>query len=140
MIYLDNAATGGEKPQNVLTAVRSALQLCANPGRGAHRLAVTCLNGVQACRKALAQHFDCHDHERVIFTKNCTEALNIALLGTLQQGDHIVLSCMEHNSVLRPLEHLRKEGIITYDICLLRGEGARAYLHPKDILSLLKLR
>ena len=138
MIYFDNAATSGQKPDTVLTAVNSAVKVCANPGRSGHKLSLSCAMQVENCRIALDGFFDGYGFDRVVFTKNCTEALNIALLGTLQQGDHIVLSCMEHNSVLRPLEYLRKEGIITYDICLLRGEGARAYLNPKDILPLLK--
>jgi cysteine desulfurase family protein len=134
MIYLDNAATGGEKPQNVLTAVHSALQLCANPGRGAHRLAITCLQAVQACRKALALHFDCPDHDRVIFTKNCTEALNIALQGLLKKGDHVVATCLEHNSVLRPLHYLQNHRGIEYDICPLeKGE-----IRPQRIADLLR--
>ena len=134
MIYFDNAATGGEKPQNVLTAVHAALQLCANPGRGAHRLAVTCLSGVQACRKALARHFDCPEHERVIFTKNCTEALNIALQGLLEEGDHVITTCLEHNSVLRPLYALQQSKTITYDVCPLEdGE-----IQPQRIASLLR--
>ncbi len=138
MIYFDNAATGGQKPDTVLTAVSSAVKVCANPGRSGHKLSLSCAMQVENCRIALDGFFDGYGFDRVVFTKNCTEALNIALLGTLQQGDHVVLSCMEHNSVLRPLEHLRKQGIITYDICPLQGEGARAYLSPKDILPLLK--
>lgn len=134
MIYLDNAATGGEKPKNVLTAVQAALQLCANPGRGAHRLAVTCLSGVQACRAALAKHFDCPDHDRVLFTKNCTEALNVALFGLLQAGDHVVATCLEHNSVLRPLYELKRRGVIEYDVCPLENGEIR----PERIASLLR--
>jgi len=123
MIYLDNAATGGEKPSTVLTAANAALQLCANPGRGAYRLALSCLGVVQACRKALSEHFDCPDPERVIFTKNCTEALNILLFGTLEQGDHVVATCLEHNSVLRPLHRLQEQGVIEYSVCPLeKGE------------------
>ena len=138
MIYFDNAATGGQKPDTVLTAVSSAVKVCANPGRSGHKLSLSCAMQVENCRIALDGFFDGYGFDRVVFTKNCTEALNIALLGTLQQGNHVVLSCMEHNSVLRPLERLRKQGMITYDICPLQGEGARAYLSPKDILSLLK--
>ena len=134
MIYFDNAATGGEKPQTVLTAVQAALQLCANPGRGAHRLAISCLSRVQACRQALANHFDCPSYERVIFTKNCTEALNIALFGLLSKGDHVITDCLQHNSVLRPLHALKARGIIEYDICPLEN-GA---IHPQKIASLLR--
>ncbi len=134
MIYLDNAATSGAKPQTVLTAAAAATELCANPGRGAYRLALSCLSGVQACRKAMAQHFDCPDRERVIFTKNCTEALNVLLFGTLEKGDHVVTTCLEHNSVLRPLQHLQEQGVINYDVCPLeKGE-----LRPESVAKLCR--
>ena len=67
--------------------------------------------------------FDGYGFDRTIFTKNCTEALNIALLGVLKKGDHAIASCMEHNSVLRPLEYLKKSGVIEYDICPLDHMG-----------------
>lgn len=134
MIYLDNAATGGEKPANVLAATTAAMQLCANAGRGAHRLSLACLNGVQACRAALAKYFDCPSPDRVIFTKNCTEALNVALFGLLAQGDHVVSTCLEHNSVLRPLHALKKRGVIEYDLCPWERDG----LNPKTLASLIK--
>ena len=123
MIYFDNAATSGRKPDSVLTAVSSALKVCANPGRSGHKLSLACANLVQACRISLDQFFNGYGFDRVVFTKNCTEALNIALLGVLRAGDHVVASCMEHNSVLRPLEFLKKSGIITYDVCGLSTEG-----------------
>ena len=138
MIYFDNAATGGRKPDTVLTALSAAVKVCANPGRSGHKLSLSCAKQVESCRIALNDFFDGYGFDHVIFTKNCTEALNVALFGVLQKGDHVIASCMEHNSVLRPLEYLQKQGIITYDICPLRGEGANAYLHPDDILPLLK--
>ena len=138
MIYFDNAATGGRKPDEVLSAVQSAIKVCANPGRGGHKAALACAKLVQDCRNELSAFFDGYGYDRVIFTKNCTEALNIALLGVLQAGDHVIAGCTEHNSVLRPLEYLRKAGIITYDICPLRGKGASANIHPDDIRTLLK--
>lgn len=134
MIYLDNAATGGEKPHNVLTAVNAALQLCANPGRGAHRLSISALANVQACRTLFAKHFGCPSPDRVIFTKNCTESLNLAIFGALQKGDHVVTTCLEHNSVLRPLFALQKQGIIEYDVCPLENGS----IHPKTIKHLLR--
>ena len=81
MIYFDNASTGGRKPDSVLTAVKSAITLCANPGRSGHKLSIACAEQVLQCRKLLSQYFDGYGYERVAFTKNCTEALNIALLG-----------------------------------------------------------
>ena len=126
MIYFDNAATGGRKPDTVLTAVRSAIALNANPGRSGHALSVARAQRVYECRKTLSAFFDGYGFERVVFTKNCTESLNLALLGTLKDGDHVVTTCMEHNSILRPLEYLSKTRGITYDICPLRNGNINA--------------
>ncbi len=123
MIYFDNAATGGRKPDVVLTAVNSAVKVCANPGRSGHKLSLSCMTRVQECRHALNDFFGGYGYERVAFTKNCTEALNVAIFGVLQPGDHVVITCMEHNSVLRPLEHLKQSGVITYDVCPLDHTG-----------------
>ncbi len=112
MIYFDNAATGGFKPASVLSAVTAALKMCANPGRSGHRLAVACSERVYACRRALMEFFGGWSCDRTIFTKNCTEALNIALLGTLRRGDKVVTTFSEHNSVLRPLQYLENNGVI----------------------------
>ncbi len=135
MIYLDNAATGGRKPEPVLTAVASAIKVCANPGRSGHKLSLACATLVQNCRNALNIFFDGYAFDRVVFTKNCTEALNIALLGVLQKGDHVVATCMEHNSVLRPLELLKKAGVITYDICGLTPDGELDYDELKRLVK-----
>lgn len=140
MIYFDNAATGGRKPDSVLTAVSSAIKVCANPGRSGHKLSLACATLVQNCRSTLDTFFDGYGFDRIVFTKNCTEALNIALLGVLKKGDHVVASCMEHNSVLRPLEYLKNTGVITYDVCGLREdrdldiESLRALLRPNTRL------
>ena len=117
MIYLDNAATGGKKPDCVISAVSSALRICANPGRSGHKLSLTAAQLVYDCRKALSTFFDGYGFDGVIFTKNCTEALNIALFGILEKGDHVVTTRLEHNSILRPLEHLKNTGVIEYDLC-----------------------
>ena len=83
MIYFDNAATGGRKPDTVLTAVNAAIRVCANPGRSGHKLSLSCLRRAQECRNALSEYFGGYGFERVVFTKNCTEALNLALFGLL---------------------------------------------------------
>ena len=135
MIYFDNAASGGRKPDLVQNAVYSAIKVCANPGRSGHALALACANTLQDTRQTLNAFFGGYGFERVVFTKNCTEALNIALLGVLKQGDHVIATPMEHNSVLRPLEYLQKLGVITYDICALSENGNVA---PQSISSLVK--
>ena len=116
MIYFDNAATGGFKPRAVYDALFSTARfLSANPGRSGHRLAITGAKAVYACRETVAEMFNCLP-ERVIFTKNCTEALNTAISGTLKKGDAVVTTVFEHNSVLRPLKRLEKDGVITLKI------------------------
>ncbi|MBQ8685704.1 MAG: aminotransferase class V-fold PLP-dependent enzyme [Clostridia bacterium] len=134
MIYFDNAATGGKKPDGVLTAVTSAVRVCANPGRSGHKLSLAMAKLVQDCRNALSEFFDGYGYDRVIFTKNCTEALNLALFGTLSKGDHVITTRMEHNSVLRPLEALKKSGVIDYSICQTLDEENL----PREIKSLVR--
>ncbi len=140
MFYFDNAATGGRKPDQVQTAVASAVKVCANPGRSGHKLSLSCANVTQSCRNALNDYFSGYAFDRVIFTKNCTEALNIALLGVLKKGDHVITTAMEHNSVLRPLEFLKKSGVIDYDICSLHGNprNGEANIYAEDILALVR--
>ena len=135
MIYFDNAATGGKKPELVETAVLAATKLCANPGRSGHKLSLACANTVQSARNALNSLFDGYAFDRVVFTKNCTEALNLALFGVLKKGDHVVTTCMEHNSILRPLEKLKKDGVIRYDVCPLDENGK---LSLSNLQSLIK--
>lgn len=123
MIYFDNAATGGFKPRVVSdTAYNVIRYLCANPGRSGHRLSVTGSKTVFDCRKTLASTFN-GVTEKTIFTKNCTEALNLAILGTAKQGGHVVTTVFEHNSVLRPLYHLKKQKIIDLTIVQPDKEG-----------------
>ena len=117
MIYLDNAATGGFKPSSVLeTAVSAIKYLNANPGRSGHRLSKTGAEFVYSSRKKLSEFFNNGETERVIFTKNCSEALNTAIYGIVKKGDHVITTCFEHNSVLRPLFTLEEKNIITLSI------------------------
>lgn len=115
MIYLDNAATSFPKPGSVVQAMCRAALCSANPGRGGHRLSVRGGETVYKTREKAAELFGA-DVERVIFTKNCTESLNTAVKGCLTKGDHVILSCLEHNSLLRPVQMLADRGLITYDI------------------------
>ncbi|MDE7300963.1 MAG: aminotransferase class V-fold PLP-dependent enzyme [Clostridia bacterium] len=108
---MDNAATGGFKPDTVVNATTAALKTCANPGRSGHKLSLACAERVFTVRQLLAEFFNAPSSDRVIFTKNCTEALNIAILGTLGAGDKVVTTVAEHNSVLRPLFHLKNLGV-----------------------------
>lgn len=115
MIYFDNAATGGFKVHAAVSAAENVIKfLSANPGRSGHRLSVTGAKIVAECREVLAGVFDA-DPSRVIFTKNCTEALNIAIFGAIK-GGKVITTIAEHNSVLRPLFALQKKGAITLEI------------------------
>lgn len=134
MIYLDNAATGGFKPASVQNAVAASLRVCGNPGRSGHRLALALSERVLACRDLLSSLFDGYGYERVVFTKNCSEALNLAILGVLERGDHVVTTCLEHNSVLRPLEHLKREAGIEYSVAPLTDGRLKA----ETVASLVK--
>lgn len=114
MIYLDNAATGGYKPSCVYeTAFNAIKYLNVNAGHSGHVLAVNAEKQVYKTRKALAEFFGAECVERVILTKNCTEALNLAILGTVKKGGNVIVSVHEHNSVLRPLYSLKEKGLIT---------------------------
>lgn len=116
MIYLDNAATGGFKIRAVYdTALTVMKYLSCNPGRSGHRLSVTGAKLIYSTREAIAKLFSCSE-DRVVFTKNCTEALNTAIFGTVKRGKKVITTTFEHNSVLRPLYHLEKRGDITLEI------------------------
>ena len=134
LIYLDHAATGGNKAPSVMSAVLAAMRCCANLGRSGHKLSLAAAERVFACRELLSSLFGGYGFERVVFTKNCTEALNLAILGTLKQGDHAVTTCLEHNSVLRPLEALKRAGVIEYDVAPLTN----GRLLPETLAELIK--
>ena len=117
MIYFDNAATGGFKPNNVLNKVNYVLKnLNANAGRSGHRLSRAGADIVYQARKKLCTFFNSGQVEKVIFTKNCSEALNTAIYGLVKKGDHVITTIFEHNSVLRPLFNLQEKGFITLTI------------------------
>lgn len=113
MIYLDNAATTLQKPQQVIEAVTNAMTTMGNAARGAHSTALNAARAVYGARAKLAAFFGCKRADHVVFTANSTEALNIAINGVLNYGDHVITTDMEHNSVLRPLYRLEKEGAIS---------------------------
>ncbi len=109
MIYFDNAATSMPKPHSVASAMNEALKHCGNPGRSGHSLALRAAETVYHCRKKLALLFNTRP-ECVIFTSSATEALNIAIKGTNRPGGVTLVSSMQHNSVMRPLNTLRRNG------------------------------
>jgi cysteine desulfurase family protein len=111
VIYLDNAATSWPKPEPVYHAVQTAMRSQAgNPGRAAHRLSVAAAKLVEDARQDVCRLFNAPIAERVVFTLNCTDALNLVLKGLVKPGDRVITGPFEHNSVTRPLHSLAAAG------------------------------
>ena len=117
MIYFDNAATTLQKPEVVAQAVKESFSYIGNAGRGANDASLFTSRLIFQTRKQIAELFHMKDGEknlaaeRVIFTMNATESLNIVIKGLLQRGDHVITTAMEHNSVLRPLYEIEQQGV-----------------------------
>ena len=111
MIYFDNAATTIWKPDSVIRAVTEAMCSLGNPGRGVHDSALSASRTIYETRVLLAQLFGAESPERIAFTANSTQALNIAIKGILEPGDHVITTPLEHNSVLRPLYEMEERGV-----------------------------
>lgn len=116
MIYLDNAATSRFKPKCVLDALIFDVTHSANSGRAGHDEAIDKSIRIQKCREYLLSVFGASDEYSLIFTKNCTEALNLAIFGIVKGGERVLTGVNEHNSVLRPLYKLKQEGKISLEI------------------------
>ena len=113
MIYFDNAATGGKKPLTVINAVNKSLrEYCANAGRSGHSMSEKAALAIYSVRQQVADFFNAQGAEQVIFTQNCTAAINYVIKGVLNKGDHVIVSSLEHNAVMRPLV---KSGV-DYDV------------------------
>lgn len=128
MIYFDHAATSLGKPECVIEAVAQAMRTMGNPGRGSHAAALAAARTIYGTRKKLADFFGMYDTpessaaERVIFTANATEGLNLVIKGLLDPGDHVITTVLEHNSVLRPLYEMEEKGVeLTVLSCDARG-------------------
>ena len=107
MIYLDNAATSFPKPEETIDSVNHFLTFSGgNPGRGGHPLSIDAARIVFEARERLSSFINGKQSERLIFTQNGTESLNLAILGLVGEGDHVVTTALEHNSVMRPLDFL----------------------------------
>ncbi len=134
-LYLDNAATSYPKPACVVEAMRDyAERVGASSGRSAHRPAQEASRIVFEARESVARLIGSGDSSRVIFTSNATEGLNIAIFGLLDEGDRVVTTSMEHNSVMRPLRHLEKTRSVGIDVvsCSPKGE-----LDPDDVRRMI---
>lgn len=131
MPYLDNAATSWPKPEPVRAAIHEWLENgCGSPGRGGHAFAVRAGDILSQTRRRLARFFNAPDENRIVFCASATDALNLGLKGLLEQGDHVLISAMEHNSVLRPLRGLEKERGIRVEIVPCDSAGR---LEPAEV-------
>ncbi len=135
MIYLDNGATSYPKPKDMIMAMEECIkEYCGNPGRSGHYMSMRTGEEVYRARKKVSSLFNINKPERLIFTKNTTEAINLGLRGILKEGDHVVTTSMEHNSVLRPLRSLEKVGV-EHSIAKANHEGK---VNSADIARLIK--
>ena len=133
MIYLDNSATSYPKTECVTQAVLNSFhKFGANSGRGAYEMAIDTTEQIYKCRKKVADFFNADDIENVIFTYNCTTALNMAIKGLASNNAHFVISDLEHNAVLRPLETLKQRGICDYSIAKVSVDGYQTLKNFKN--------
>ena len=136
MIYLDNAATTFPKPECVYKAMDKYMrEKCANPGRAGHRMSVEAEQEIEKARVAIARIIGIKEPERMIFTYNATDALNMGIKGLLCEGDHVITSKLEHNSVSRPLKGLENRGVITVTWVDNSGDG---FISADDIKSAIR--
>lgn len=136
MIYLDNSATSYPKPTQVVRAVADSFAIFgANPGRSGHSFSIKSATKIAEIRQKLCNFVNAESAESVIFTSGCTEALNLAILGSAQQGGHVVCTANDHNSTLRPLFELQKKGVITLSVATPQNDEV---LTLDDILPHIK--
>ncbi len=116
IIYLDNAATSFPKPPSIAREMRRCIDYyCGNAGRGSHKLSLLAANKIYECREAICGLINAPAPENIIFVPSCSYGLNLIIKGILKQGDHVLISDMEHNSVYRPISRLANDGKITFD-------------------------
>lgn len=133
MIYVDNGATTFPKPKIVTDKIMEcSLGYAGNPGRSGHKLAMKMDLEIYETREKICKLINGTEVLNVIFTFNATDSLNLAIKGVLEKGDHVVTTSMEHNSVLRPLNQLRKDGIIDLSIIYADNKG---YIEPQKIFD-----
>lgn len=126
MIYLDNSATTYPKPLQVSNAIFHAMKKYgANPGRSGHTMSRKSGEEIERCRKTAALMFGAQSSSNVVFTLNCTQALNMVIKGILKPGDHVVTSCIEHNAVMRPLKKLEDSEITYTAVKVYPGDNER---------------
>ena len=134
--YLDNACTSHPKPDSVWQAIQNYQQnIGASPARSGHTLGKKADAVVSETRELLAELFHVDNPKHIVFTQNSTQSLNMIIKGALSKGDHVVTTNLEHNSTLRPLEKLSREGIITYTVV---ESDKECIINPSDIRKAIK--
>lgn len=141
MIYFDNSATSHIKPvSTILRTVSGLTKYSANPGRAGHDLSLYTALEVMSVREQLREYVNSDKAENVIFTSNCSEALNMAILGSAKKNGHIIITCNEHNSVFRPVYYLNKKFNITFSVCevdengIIRSDMIEKLIRPNTYL------
>lgn len=136
IVYLDHAATSWPKPPGVLDVMQFVMeQSAANPGRGSHSMAVKASRVLFEARSAISKLFHINNANDIAFTANTTMALNLAIKGLLKEGDHVVATMVEHNSVRRPLEYLKRTIGITVDYLKVSGNGELSLVDVEEALK-----
>lgn len=147
MTYLDNGATSFHKPETVRLAMLTAMEHCANPGRGGYGAAMAATKTVYRCRETAASLFDCQP-EQVVFTANCTHGLNIAIRSLVKPGDRVVISGFEHNAVTRVLHAIGakvtvagrrlfdwQDTLAEFEAALKSGVDAAVFTHVSNVFG-----
>ena len=147
MTYLDHGATSFPKLPQVQQAVLRAMETCANPGRGGYPAAMEGARVVFSCRMIASELFDCQP-EQVVFTKNCTEGLNIAIRTLVKPGGRVVISGFEHNAVTRPLHGLKakitvagrklfdpEDTVEAFEQALRQGQDCAVFTHCSNVFG-----
>ena len=133
MIYFDNAATSFPKPRCVYEKLEECIKsYCGNPGRSSHALSRRSDEEIYNTRELVSRLLGLHAPERVVFTQNATHALNLAIKTTVREGSHVIISDIEHNSVIRPLNAICKNKNVSYSVFSLLGDVR------KNLLSAIK--
>lgn len=136
IIYADNAATTFPKPPEVLSEMLEVYtKKGVSPGRGSYDLSIEAENLVDEVRRQCCTFFNGDDPSRVVFGYNATDALNLIIQGLIEPGRHVVSSCLEHNSVLRPLHYFLQQGVIGLDLVSFDSEG---FIDPGDVAKTIR--
>ncbi len=136
LIYLDNGATSFPKPEDVYNFMNDFYRNNGvSPGRAGYDLAIETGNIMENTRKLLADYFNGSDPDRLVFSHNSTDSLNLAIYGMLEPGDHVITTCIEHNAVLRPLYHMSCYHEVEVDYIPFNEAG---FVNPDDFIPKFK--